>query len=515
MYSAASPVLFLLLFISTAGNSLLAAASELGPGGPSLYVVSVDPSTSSAFISIDDSIYAAAFWHETTFTKNGPIDGLGFATTSKQITAGEFLNDVRQHDKDGIFVIVHGFNTSLERAILLARDAAARLHRRGAVILYRWPSADSLFNFNRDKFIAFASGSGLAILLNQLSLSSAPAPVIDVLGFSLGSQVVLDAFTSDVPATLHDVILIASAVELHQHDRALAGLCDALEKGRSILLYLRDFRDEETDELYFDFENRLISIIGESMTLIAIANPTADPTLKISPIPRLLVPAARWREFVDGLVERSTRIVVAAGRVRSGLDYEIDRIRQRKAGEKTIFVNMSLDAEEAPVPNFTEFPWKVSARDFGRGIFGSDIFKWLGEHVFLTFCREETTPRPKMRYQSRSLRFWWARLSLLGARSLIPKTKLAFYRSWLGAFDEFNPLEQVRLEVLAEEKRAAERNQVVLPFRPIFKVDEGSNPAVEAWNRRLTLLQRMETAVFTMSRRSAWVPIRKALRWTC
>jgi len=306
-----------------------------------------------------------------------------------------------------------------------------------------------------------------------------------------------------------------SFLALHQHDRALAGLCDALKNGRSILLYLRDFKDEETDELYFKFENQLISIIGESQILIAISNPVADPTLKISPIPRLLVPNARWREVVDYLIERSTRIVIAAEKVRTGLDYEIDTIKQKDAANKTIFVNMSLNEEETPPPRHVEFRWHVSVREFWESVFQSDIIKWLGDLALVTYCREEKTTAPKMRYQSITLRFLWARLSLLGARSFIPRTKFGFYRRWLGAFDQFDPLEKVRSQVLAEERQDAKRYHVVLPLRIIIKVNEGSDPAAEAWNQRVTLQQRMETAVFVMSRRSAWIPIRKALRRTC
>jgi hypothetical protein len=307
-----------------------------------------------------------------------------------------------------------------------------------------------------------------------------------------------------------------SFLALHQHDRALAGLCSALSEGRSVLLYLRDFDREEEDENYFLLDHAIVSLIGESQIVVAISNPNTDPSLRISPIPRLLSPNDQWQELVAGLIQRATRIVIAADEARGGLQYEIGQIRACGGQGKTLCVSMSDSG--LPEDLLRDFPWKTPISQFlHQGPLDSVIGPWLGEHLLLTFKNEEKTKMRRVPRDSNQLRFLWARLYLLGWRSLIPRGRLSFYRKWLSQKMEFDPLDELRINLLNEERRAAERGEAVLPMMIQIgeEADGQRNEARKAFNKQIRYEHRIETAIFVLSMRKAWQHIRAGLYGRC
>lgn len=307
-----------------------------------------------------------------------------------------------------------------------------------------------------------------------------------------------------------------SFLALHQHDRALAGLCCALSEGRSILLYLRDFDREEEDENYFLLDHAIVSLIGESQIVVAISNPNTDPTLRISPIPRLLTPNDQWQELVAGLIQRATRIVIAADEARSGLQYEIGQIRASGGQGKTLCVGMSDSG--LPKDLLRDFPWKTPLSQFlHQGPLDLVIGQWLGEHLLLTFKNEEKTRIRRVPRDSNQLRFLWARLYLLGWRSLIPRGRLSFYRKWLSQKMEFDPLDELRINLLAQERRAAQSGKVVpsMMIQIWEETDRQRNEARKAFNKQIRYEYRIETAILILSMRKAWQHIRVGLYGRC
>lgn len=93
---------------------------------------------------------------------------------------------------EDLFVYVHGFDTTVRKNSAYTAELFSFLGRRGAAILFAWPSAGELLEYGRDKTSARASVRGFRKTL-QLLGSRTRAERIHILGHSAGAPIVLGA----------------------------------------------------------------------------------------------------------------------------------------------------------------------------------------------------------------------------------------------------------------------------------------------------------------------------------
>ncbi len=91
-----------------------------------------------------------------------------------------------------VFVFVHGFNTSFERAVFRFAQLAYDTDAAAAPVLFSWPSRGRLLDYKRDNDNASYSRSDLARLLD-IAASSPSVGEITILAHSLGSWVAVEA----------------------------------------------------------------------------------------------------------------------------------------------------------------------------------------------------------------------------------------------------------------------------------------------------------------------------------
>jgi esterase/lipase superfamily enzyme len=119
------------------------------------------------------------------------------------------------HSRD-LLVFVHGFNVSFEDAAVRAAQLVADLNFDGSVLLFSWPSAASVTAYVRDQQSARNAAFQLLRLLKNHALAAQPDRV-DLLGHSMGSEVIGKAFTLTSPGDslprLNQVIFAAPDVD--------------------------------------------------------------------------------------------------------------------------------------------------------------------------------------------------------------------------------------------------------------------------------------------------------------
>ncbi len=93
---------------------------------------------------------------------------------------------------DEIFVFVHGFDTGFVQNAGFSAGLYHYLGRRGAMVLFEWPSQASLLDYNVDRASARASTRTFRILLEMLG-SRTKARKIHVLAHSAGAPIALMA----------------------------------------------------------------------------------------------------------------------------------------------------------------------------------------------------------------------------------------------------------------------------------------------------------------------------------
>ncbi len=91
-----------------------------------------------------------------------------------------------------VFVFVHGFNTSFERAVFRFAQLASDTDAAAAPVLFSWPSRGRLLDYKRDTDNASYSRSDLARLLD-IAAASPNVSEITILAHSLGSWVAVEA----------------------------------------------------------------------------------------------------------------------------------------------------------------------------------------------------------------------------------------------------------------------------------------------------------------------------------
>ena len=91
-----------------------------------------------------------------------------------------------------IFVLVHGFNTTVPDNASLAAELFHYLGRDGAMVLFEWPSAGSLFAYQADKNAATASIRAFRQFLNHVARRTDCAR-INIIAHSAGAPVAVEA----------------------------------------------------------------------------------------------------------------------------------------------------------------------------------------------------------------------------------------------------------------------------------------------------------------------------------
>ena len=118
-----------------------------------------------------------------------------------------------------VFVFVHGFNTSFERAVFRFAQLAHDTDAAAAPVLFSWPSRGRLLDYKRDTDNATYSRSDLARLL-QIAAASPNVSEITVLAHSLGSWVAVEAVRQlalqrgGVPTKIKNLVLASPDLDV-------------------------------------------------------------------------------------------------------------------------------------------------------------------------------------------------------------------------------------------------------------------------------------------------------------
>jgi esterase/lipase superfamily enzyme len=121
--------------------------------------------------------------------------------------------------KRRVFVFVHGFNTSFDRAVFRMAQLTVDTDAEAAPVLFSWPSRGRLLDYVRDTNNASYSRSDLAQLL-ETAAASPDVGEITVLAHSLGSWVAVEAVRqiglkqNGVPAKITNLILASPDLDV-------------------------------------------------------------------------------------------------------------------------------------------------------------------------------------------------------------------------------------------------------------------------------------------------------------
>lgn len=126
-----------------------------------------------------------------------------FVTSTIPVDSNRFVQrlsaDLALSRSRDLLVFVHGYNVSFEDAAVRAAQVAADLNFDGSVVLFSWPSAASVTAYVRDQQSARNAGFQLLRLLRN-HVTAAQPDRVNLLGHSMGSEVVGKAFTLTAPA---------------------------------------------------------------------------------------------------------------------------------------------------------------------------------------------------------------------------------------------------------------------------------------------------------------------------
>ncbi|MCK1344453.1 PQQ-dependent dehydrogenase, methanol/ethanol family [Bradyrhizobium sp. CW11] len=103
----------------------------------------------------------------------------------------QFVEALRTRtESDAILLFVHGYNTSFERAVFKAAQMAYDANFKGQVLVFSWPSADALADYDYDQVAADTSKNDLLKVFQLLKEVSGKK--LYIVAHSLGNRVVLD-----------------------------------------------------------------------------------------------------------------------------------------------------------------------------------------------------------------------------------------------------------------------------------------------------------------------------------
>lgn len=175
--------------------------------------------------------------------------------------------------KRRVFVFVHGFNTTFERAVFRFAQLAHDADAEAAPVLFSWPSRGHLLDYSRDFDNASYSRSDLADLLKAAASSPAVGEIV-ILAHSMGSWPAAEAvrqlaLEGGVPRKISNLILASPDLDVgvfrrqvedmgprrpritlfvSQHDRALQ-LSRFISRGMTRLGGIDPGRDEYQRQL--------------------------------------------------------------------------------------------------------------------------------------------------------------------------------------------------------------------------------------------------------------------------
>lgn len=177
-----------------------------------------------------------------------------------------FKNHTRRARR--VFVFVHGFNTSFDRAVFRFAQLAYDSDAQAAPVLFSWPSRGRIFDYKRDTDNASYSRSDLAYLLN-VAVDSPEVGEITVLAHSLGSWVAVEAIRQlglqhhGVPAKIRNLILASPDLDVGVFRRQVE---DMGPRRPHITLFV-----SQTDQAL-----RLSAFLTRGMTRLGAIDPMAE-----------------------------------------------------------------------------------------------------------------------------------------------------------------------------------------------------------------------------------------------
>lgn len=386
----------------------------------------------------------------------------------------------------------------------------------GELVFGRQPFSATICHFRDAYCVATAGLQRPMTLLCALLLAALAAAgwaawagaiwwaVLPALGAAVACFLLASMLSHALPAWR--ALTHTSFLAVNQHDRALAGLREADFADRPLLLYLRDFDAEEHEQFYTELEQLLVAHAGTHSAVVAIANPTQDPTLRVCKVPKLLVPNARWRELAVALIERADRICIASQGHSAGLDFEIEHILLAGKQDCTLFVDMSDSPSGA---EGAAFEHRIQTADAEAGAaLHLQLLMWFG--IGRRVARVRGGPRPVR--ESHALRYVLSRAFLLGWRGFLPRSDWAYHRAWFKVQTDFGFLHEATQQARQAEIDALSRGVSSMPTRGEVHLADGRvDLRVERYNQQLRLQKRLDTAINVLGQTSAWSAIRRRL----
>lgn len=163
---------------------------------------------------------------EVEFSPSNPDPAKNFTLANAEsiLTRTEFGSIVRSQigpsgrPLDGTVIYVHGFNTSLEKAVYRHAQIAHDYGLIGPQITYSWPSIETAFGYVRDKDSTLIARDRLEELLVEVTRDGKE---VFIFGHSMGTQLVVETLRQmslsgrrDVLGRIGGVILISPDIDV-------------------------------------------------------------------------------------------------------------------------------------------------------------------------------------------------------------------------------------------------------------------------------------------------------------
>ncbi|UWU81491.1 alpha/beta fold hydrolase [Bradyrhizobium huanghuaihaiense] len=128
----------------------------------------------------------------------------------------QFVEALRTRtESDSILLFVHGYYTSFERAVFKAAQMAYDANFKGHVLVFSWPSADALADYDYDEVAADTSKNDLLKVFQLLKEVSGKK--LYIVAHSLGNKVVLDtlelAAAKNADLNISELVMAAPDVD--------------------------------------------------------------------------------------------------------------------------------------------------------------------------------------------------------------------------------------------------------------------------------------------------------------
>ena len=117
---------------------------------------------------------------------------------------------------DSILLFIHGYNVSFPEAIFKAAQIAFDANFAGTVLAFSWPSAGSLFKYDKDRESAEFAGPHLAQIFH-LIMEEIGKKNVYIVAHSMGNQVLVDALqlaaSSKASISISELVMAAPDVD--------------------------------------------------------------------------------------------------------------------------------------------------------------------------------------------------------------------------------------------------------------------------------------------------------------